>query len=46
MSVVLYVILTIFAFLCIYPFYYIIIYSISDANQAASAFSGLHILLT
>ena len=36
MSVVLYVILTIFAFLCIYPFYYIIIYSISDANQAAS----------
>ena len=41
MSVVLYVILTIFAFLCIYPFYYIIIYSISDANQAAS---GLFLL--
>ena len=41
MSVVLYVILTIFAILCIYPFYYIIIYSISDANQAAS---GLFLL--
>ena len=41
MSVVLYVILTIFALLCIYPFYYIIIYSISDANQAAS---GLFLL--
>ena len=41
MSVVLYVILTIVAFLCIYPFYYIIIYSISDANQAAS---GLFLL--
>lgn len=41
MSAVLYVILTIFAFLCIYPFYYIIIYSISDANQAAS---GLFLL--
>ena len=41
MSVVLYVILTIFAVLCIYPFYYIIIYSISDANQAAS---GLFLL--
>lgn len=41
MSVVLYGILTIFAFLCIYPFYYIIIYSISDANQAAS---GLFLL--
>lgn len=41
MSVVLYVILTLFAFLCIYPFYYIIIYSISDANQAAS---GLFLL--
>ncbi len=41
MSAVLYVILTLFAFLCIYPFYYIIIYSISDANQAAS---GLFLL--
>lgn len=41
MNAVLYVVLTAFAILCIYPFYYIIIYSISDANQAAS---GLFLL--
>ena len=40
-NVILYILLTVFTIMCIYPFYYIIIYSLSDANQAAS---GLFLL--
>ena len=40
-DVCIYIVLAIFTLMCVYPFYYIIIYSISDANQAAS---GLYLL--
>lgn len=40
-NVLIYILMTVFVILCIYPFYYVIIYSISDANQAAS---GLYLL--
>ena len=35
-DVAIYIILTLFMIMCIYPFYYVIIYSISDPNKAAS----------
>lgn len=35
-DVIVYIILTLFMLMCIYPFYYVIIYSISDPNQASS----------
>ena len=40
-DICIYIVLAIFTLMCVYPFYYIIIYSISDANQAAS---GLFLL--
>ncbi len=35
-DVAIYVVCGLFMLLCIYPFYYVIIYSISDPNQASS----------
>lgn len=35
-DIVIYVVCGLFMLLCIYPFYYVIIYSISDPNQASS----------
>nr|WP_289044912.1 carbohydrate ABC transporter permease [uncultured Blautia sp.] len=40
-DVIIYIILALFMIMCIYPFYYVIIYSISDPNKAAS---GLFLL--
>ena len=35
LQIVIYIVVTIFVILCVYPFYYLIIYSLSDPTLAA-----------